>query len=299
MLWSHREAGAHAVRLRGAAGAVPPTGLVLVAVVSVQLGSALAKHLFVSLGPAGTVSLRVGFAAAVLLLVWRPRVRGYGRRDCAIAGLFGLSLVAMNLSFYLALDRIPLGIAVSLEFVGPLGVAVAGSRRLLDGLWAIMAIVGVVLLAPWGGIHLNPLGVLFALLAGSFWAAYILLSVQLGRAFVGGGGLAIAMTVGAMVALPIGIVGAGRALLDAPLLLLGLGLALLSSVIPYSLELEALRRLPARVFGVLMSTEPAVATLIGVLVLHEVLSFRALVAIALVTLAAYGASRYGVRAPSG
>ncbi len=284
-------------RLRGSAGAVPPTSLVLLAVGSVQLGSAIAKHLFHALGPGGTVFLRIGFAALVLLVLWRPRLRGYARADYAVAILFGLSVAGMTFSFYSALDRIPLGIAVTLEFVGPLGMAVAGSRRLLDGVWVLLAAVGIVLLTPWGGIKLDPLGVVLALLAGSFWAAYILLSARVGRAFIGGTGLAIAMATGALVLTPVGVLSAGVSLLHPQLLLVGACVALLSSVIPYSLELEALRRLPIQVFGVLMSLEPAVAAIIGFLVLGEVVGLRALIAIVLVTVAAAGASRYGAHAP--
>ena len=276
---------------------MPPTGLVLLAIGSVQLGSAIAKHLFHALGPGGAVFLRIGFGALVLLILWRPRFRGYARADYAVAILFGLTVAAMNFSFYSALDRIPLGIAVTLEFVGPLGVAVAGSRRVLDGVWVLLAAVGIVLLAPWGGIKLNTLGVMLALLAGSFWAAYIFLSARVGRVFIGGTGLALAMVVGGLVSTPIGVLSAGTSLLRPQLLLVGACVALLSAVIPYSFELEALRRLPTKVFGVLMSLEPAVAAILGFIVLGEVLALRAVIAIVLVTVAAAGASRYGVRTP--
>ena len=210
--------------------------------------------------------------------------------------VFGLALAAMNLSLYLAIDRIPLGVAVTLEFVGPLGVAVAGSRRLLDGLWVVLAATGVLLLAPLnvlGATDLDPVGVAFALLAGVFWASYILLSARVGGAFPGGTGLVISLCVGTLVLLPIGIAIGGYALLDPKLLLMGLGVAILSSAIPYSLELSALRTLPTRVFGVLMSLEPAVAALVGFLVLGELLDWRAVAAIVLVTVAAAGASLFG------
>jgi inner membrane transporter RhtA len=170
-------------------------------------------------------------------------------------------------------------------------VAVAGSRRTLDVVWVALAGMGVVLLTPWGGLHLDGVGVLFALLAGTFWSIYIVLSAVVGRLFSGGHGLAIAMACGAIALLPIGIAGAGSAMLHPAPLLMGLGLALLSSVIPYSLELEALRTLPTRVFGVLMSTEPAAAAVIGFIFLRQVLSVRAMVAIVLVTVAAAGATR--------
>jgi len=283
-------------RLHDAAGAVPPTGLVLLSIGVVQFGAAIAKGLFAELGPTGTVFLRVGFAALALLILWRPSVGGHARGDYLTAGAFGLVLAAMNLTLYLALDRIPLGVAVTLEFVGPLGVAVAGSRRLLDLLWAMLAAAGILLLAPLnilGEVDLDPVGVALALLAGCFWASYILLSARTGSVFPGGTGLVIALCVGTVVLAPVGISGGGLALLDPGLLLAGFGVAMLSSAIPFSFELEALRKLPARVFGVLMSLEPAVAALIGFVVLGEKLDLRALAAVVLVTVAAAGASRFG------
>jgi inner membrane transporter RhtA len=277
-------------------GAAPPTSLVLLPIFSVQLGAALAKGLFDELGPGGTVFLRVGFAALVLLLLWRPSVRGHARGDYLVAILFGLTLAAMNFSLYQALDRIPLGVAVTLEFVGPLGVAVAGSRRMLDLLWVVLAAAGIVLLAPLdvlGETDLDPVGVALALLAGFFWASYILLSARTGSVFPGGTGLVIALCIGTAVLVPVGIVGGGTALLDPKLLLAGFVVAMLSSAVPYSLELEALRKLPARVFGVLMSLEPAVAALVGFVILGERLGPRALAAVLFVTVAAVGASRFG------
>jgi inner membrane transporter RhtA len=280
--------------LRGA----PPTALVLFPIVSVQLGAAVAKGLFDSLGPGGTVFLRIAFAALVLFLLVRPKLGGHDRAGYLVAGLFGLVLAGMNFSIYLAFDRIPLGVAVTLEFVGPLGVAVAGSRRVLDLLWVVLAAAGILLLAPLGvlgGMDLDPVGVAFALLAGCLWACYILLSASTGSAFPGGTGLVIALCVGTLVLFPFGIAGAGYALLDPKLLLAGFGVAMLSSAIPYSLELEALRKLPARVFGVLMSLDPAVAALAGLVVLGERLEMRAVAAILFVTIASAGASLFGRR----
>jgi inner membrane transporter RhtA len=262
---------------------------VLVAIASVQCGSAIAKTLFDDAGPSGTVALRIGFAALVLALLWRPQVRGHTRGDWATVALFGIVLAGMNLSFYEALDRIPLGIAVTIEFAGPLAVAVAGSRRALDLVWVVLAAAGILLLARGGG-GVDVAGVLFALLAGAFWAAYILLSVRAGRAFPGGSGLALAMVVGAALVLPAGAAEAGTDLLLPSVLVAGFGVALLSSAIPYSLELEALRRMPARVFGILMSLEPAMAALAGFVILGQDLSGRQLVAIALVAAASAGAS---------
>ena len=283
-------------RLREVARSVPPPGLVMLAIFSVQLGAAIAKSLFAELGPSGTVFLRVGFAALVLLLIWRPRIYGYTAKEYSIAAAFGLALTAMNFSLYQAIDRIPLGIAVTLEFLGPLGVAVVGSRRLLDLLWAFLAAGGIFLLAPLGvlgEVDLDPVGVLLALMAGFFWASYIILSARTGSIFPGGTGLVIALCLGTVLLAPIGISGGGLALLDPWLLLVGFGVAMLSSAVPYSLELEALRKIPSRVFGVLMSLEPAVAALIGFLVLGERLGVRSIAAILLVTVAAAGASRFG------
>jgi inner membrane transporter RhtA len=273
--------------------AIPPTGLVLIGIASVQLGSALAKDLFQSLGPGGTAFLRVALAACVLIAVWRPTFRGQGARAIGLAALFGLVTAGMNFSFYESLDRIPLGIAVTIEFCGPLGVAIAGSRRAIDLLFILLAAAGIVLLAPWGGIHLDVLGAFLALVAGACWAAYIYLSQAVGRVFPGGGGLALAMAVGGLALLPVGVAGAGANLLQPHLLLGALTVSLLSSVIPYSCEIEALRSLPARVFGVLMSLEPAVAAIAGFLILHEVLGPRTVTAILLVTAASIGATRTG------
>jgi inner membrane transporter RhtA len=279
-------------RPRALGDSVPPTGLVLLAVGSVQFGAALARTLFDDLGAGGTVFLRVLFAALVLWALWRPRIRGHTRGELALACAFGLSLAGMNLAFYEALGRIPLGVAVTFEFVGPLGVAVAGSRRALDLLWVALAAAGIVLLTDLGqGGGLNAAGVGFALLAGAFWAAYILLSARTGRVFPGGAGLALAMALGALVLVPVGVASGGNALLEPRLLALGAAVAMLSSAIPYSLELEALRRLPPRVFGVLMSLEPAVAAIAGLVVLGQVLRARELVAIALVVAASAGATR--------
>ena len=270
---------------------VPPAALVLGAIASVQTGAALAKGLFDDAGPAGTVLLRVAFAAVVLWLVWRPRPSTHSRRDLVLAAAFGITLAGMNLAFYEALDRIPLGVAVTLEFVGPLGVAVASTRRALDALWVALAAAGIVLLADLGGGSVDAAGIALALLAGAFWAAYILVNERVGRAFPGGGGLALAMALAAVLLLPGGVTAAGDALLDPRVLAIGAAVAMLSSAIPYSLELEALRRIPAGVFGVLMSLEPAVAALAGLAILGEVLGAREWAGIALVVAASAGAAR--------
>jgi inner membrane transporter RhtA len=278
---------------RASLNATPPPMLVLLSMISVQVGAALAKTLFHSIGPAGAVLLRVGIGALILFVLWRPKLSGYTWREYRWAVLFGVVLAAMNFSFYQALDRIPLAVAVTIEFIGPLAVALLGSRRRIDLLWVALAGAGIILLAPigiFGGIALNPLGVSLALLAGVLWACYIFLSAQVGQSFPGVTGLALAMVVAAVLLLPVGIVGSGSMLLNGPVLLLGAGVGVLSSVLPYSLELEALRRVPPRIFGVLMSLEPAIAAVIGLLLLHQQVGLRAAVAIALVIGASLGAS---------
>jgi inner membrane transporter RhtA len=270
-------------------GAVPPPAQVLAGILSVQVGAALAKQLFGAVGSAGAVALRLFFAALVLLVVWRPSVR-MGRRAWAVVAAYGVVLGVMNLCFYMALGKIPLGVAVTIEFLGPLAVALGGSRRLLDGLWALFAAGGVLLLTGGGG-DLNTVGILFALAAAACWGLYILLGAALGRHTSDGGGLALGMVLAAFVAMPFGIVDRGTALLEPWVLLVGFGVALLSSVIPYSLELEALRRIPPKVFGVLMSLEPAVAALVGLVVLGEALGPYQWVAVLLVVTASVGATR--------
>ena len=271
---------------------MPPTLLVLASIASVQFGAAFAKTLFDELGAGGTVFVRTLVAAIVLVLIWRPRLTGHERRDLGLALVFGLVLAAMNFCFYSSIERIPLGIAVTFEFVGPLGVAVFGSRRPLDLLWVVLAAAGILLLSDLGsGGGLDRLGVALALLAGVLWAAYILLSARMGRAFPGGAGLAIAMVVATVPLAPVGIADGGSQLLVPEVLLAGVAVGLLGSAIPYALELEALRTMPVGVFGVLMSLEPAVAALAGFVVLDEGLVTRELVAIALVVAASAGAAR--------
>jgi inner membrane transporter RhtA len=232
----------------------------------------------------------------ILLAIWRPSPRAHSRSELWLAALFGLVLAFMNLTFYEALDRIHLGIAVTLEFIGPLGVAIAGSRTRLDLLWAALAATGVVLLGGIGAT--NVAGVVLALVAGGFWASYILINARVGRTFSGGGGLALAMAIGSIPLIPIGIADAGSNLLEPRLLAIAAGVALLSSVVPYSLELEALRRIRPHVFGVLMSMEPAMAALAGFVVIGQNLSALDIAAIALVVIASAGATRGARSAPA-
>lgn len=275
----------------------PAPALVLAAVASVQFGAALARTLFDRVGPSGTVALRTVFAALVVSLIWRPRLAGRSREDIQLVAAFGVALAAMNFTFYEALGRIPLGAAVTFEFIGPLGVAIAGSRRPLDVAWIVLAAAGVVLLASPSGSGLDPFGIVLALVAGLFWAAYILLSARTGRAFEGGGGLAAALLVSSVLLVPVGIAANGSALFAPTVLLVGAGVAMLSSAIPYVLELEALRRVPPAVFGVLLSLEPAFAALAGFVVLGQRLRAHELAGIALVVVASAGAAfRASVRA---
>lgn len=283
-------AGGALVELAGRGlGSVPPPALVLAGILSVQVGASLAKEMFPLAGAVGVVTLRLVFAAAILLVAWRPSLR-MTRQAWLVVALFGVVLGVMNLLFYEAINRIPLGVAVTIEFLGPLAVALAGSRRWLDGLWALLAGGGVLLLTDGGGA-ISWLGVLFALGAAGCWASYILLSAKLGERTSGGGGLAIAMAIGGLVVAPYGITTAGAEMLHPMVLAAGFGVALLSSVVPYSVELEALRRIPARVFGVLMSLEPAVAALCGLVVLGQALHPVQWIAVCLVVGASVGATR--------
>jgi inner membrane transporter RhtA len=284
---------AHAAEFRR----VPAPALVLTGVAAVQFGAAIAKSLFDDLTPTGVVALRLFFGSILLGLLFRPRIRNRPAAELRLASAFGITLVSMNLCFFEALDRIPLGIAVTLEFVGPLGVALIGSKRTADFLWVAMAAAGIALLAPGIGNGLDGVGVAFALAAGVLWGVYILLGARVGRAFSGPTGLVLAMSVGACVAIPLGIASAGSSLLEPTLLVAGLGVAILSSAVPWSLELEALRRLPTHVFGVLMSLEPAIGALVGFVVLGERLGLRAISAMVLVVLASAGAARGARAAP--
>ena len=275
----------------------PSGALVLGAIASVQFGSAVAATLFAQIGPGGAVWLRLLFGTVILLALWRPRIRGRTRRELLLASLFGLVLASMNFSFYSALHRIPLGIAVTLEFVGPLTVALVGSRRPLDLLWVALAAGGILALTRGGAGHLDPVGIALALLAGAFWGAYILVNARVGTAFEGGTGLTLALCVATVVMIPVGLAQGGSNLFDARSLLLGGVVGMLSSAIPYSFENEALRRIDPSVFGVLMSIEPAMAALAGFIALGQGLTARAVLGIALVVVASVGAARRTREAP--
>ena len=279
--------------------ALPPPVLVLLAIVSIQVGAAFAVRLFPALGPDGTVALRVLLSALLLGLVWRPRLDARARAHAGLLLLFGLTIAGMNLCFYQAIARIPLGVAVTIEFVGPLALAVATSRRLAEFLWIGLAAAGLVLLAPDVGGRLDPIGVLFACGGAVGWAGFVVIAKRAGRLFDRGTGLALAMAVAALVLLPFGV-GAGRAAAAEPVLLLGVfAVALLSTTIPWSLEFEALKRMPARSYGVLVTLEPATATVTGILLLGERLTWATAWAVVAVTIAAVGVTLHDRRGRAG
>lgn len=272
-------------------GSLGPVGLVLAGGVSVQFGGALAALLIPRAGAMGVVTLRLLAAAVVLLLICRPRLRGHSRTDWGTVVVFGVAMAAMNGLFYQALARIPLGPAVTLEVLGPLALSVLASRRAINIVWAGLALTGVFLLGGAGFGNLDPIGVAFALGAGAMWAAYIIFSARTGRRFPQADGLALAMVVAALLTLPLGIAESGTKLTDPTTIALGSAVAILSSVLPYTLELLALRRLPAATFAILMSLEPAIAATAGFLVLNQTLSALEALAIALVIAASMGAVR--------
>ncbi|WDZ86216.1 EamA family transporter [Micromonospora cathayae] len=281
-----------AARLVAAVGrpdAVPPPLLMLLGMFSTQLGAAVAKQLFGTTSPGGTTTLRLGFAALILLAVTRPGLRLGWRTGGLVVG-FGLMLALMNLSFYAALHRVPLGVAVTIGFAGPLLVGLAGSRRLLDAAWAVLAGGGVLLISGLGGTGVDGLGLLFCVTCAVGWAGYVVLGGAVSQRVPGTRGLALGMAVGAVAVLPFGVAGSGTALLDPWILLLGVGVALLSSVVPYSAEMAALRRMPPRVFAVLLSLEPAIGALVGLVLLGELLAWPQFLGVACVVAAALGAT---------
>ncbi|MFK4065898.1 EamA family transporter [Streptomyces sp. NPDC029674] len=277
---------------RGRVGSLGPVGLVLAGGISVQFGGALAVTVMPRVGATGIVALRLAFAALVLLAVCRPKLRGHSRADWGTVVAFGVAMAGMNGLFYQSVARIPMGPAVTLEVLGPLALSVLASRRAMNVVWAGLALCGVFLLGGGGGFDgLDPVGVAYALGAGAMWALYILFSARTGRRFPQADGLALAMAVAAVLFMPLGIVASGSRLVQPGTLALGAAVAVLSSVLPYTLELLALRRLPAHTFAVLMSLEPAIASVAGFLVLSQALSAVEALAIALVIAASMGAVR--------
>ncbi|MFB7185855.1 DMT family transporter [Streptomyces sp. NPDC056230] len=283
----------------GRRAALAPVALVVAGGLSVQFGSAVAVLLMPRAGALGVVTLRLAVAALVMMAVCRPKVRGYTRADWGTVLAFGLAMGGMNTLFYQAADRIPLGAAVTLEVLGPLALSVVASRRLINVVWAGLALGGVVLLSGGGFDRLDPVGAAYALGAGAMWATYIVFSARTGRRFPQADGLALALVVAALLSLPLGVLESGSKLLVPSTLGLGAVVALLSSVLPYTLELMALRRLPAPTFAILMSLEPAIAATAGFLILDQALSTTDALAIALVIGASMGAVRSQVRSGKG
>lgn len=278
---------------------LPPIPAVLLAIVSVQGGAAFAKELFPALGAAGTAGMRIGLSALLLLAAFRPPLTRLTRAQWVVVIPYGVVLGVMNLSFYKALERIPLGLAVTLEFAGPLAVAVSGSRRASDFLWVVLAAAGIVLIAPWpgGSSTVDPLGVLLALFAGGCWGAYIVLGGRVSRVFPGGQGVAAGMLFAALTVLPFAFAQGLAAHLTPPLFAASLAVALLSSAVPYTLEMTALRVLSSRTFGILMSLEPAVAALAGLVFLREQLTAMQWLALGFVSAASAGAALTARRVP--
>lgn len=278
---------------------LPPIPAVLLAIVSVQGGAAFAKELFPALGSAGTAGMRIGLSALLLFAVFRPPLARITRAQWRAVIPYGVVLGAMNLSFYLALERIPLGLAVTLEFMGPLSLAVFGSRRVLDFVWVVLAAMGIALIAPWrgGADALDLVGVLLALFAGACWAAYILLGGRVSRVFPGGQSVATGMLIAAVTVLPFALSQGLAARVTPPLFAASLAVALLSSAVPYTLEMMALRVLSARTFGILMSLEPAVAALAGLMFLREQLTMTQWLALVFVSAASAGAVLTSRRMP--
>ncbi len=271
---------------------VPPWMMVVVAVISVQAGAALAKQLFGAAGPSGVVFLRTSLAAVLFLALWRPKIRGYSRRVYIDIALYGIVIALNMLAFYVTITLIPLGIADAIAFAGPLGVAVFGSRKLSDLAWVGLAAVGIILLSPISNEALNPVGVLLACLTAVLWGLYVVQTKRVGAIAADGKTvLAWGMVIAAVVALPLGIGGAVQVLSDPSLIVLSVVVALLSSAIPFALEFLALQRMSAFAAGLMLSMEPVVATIIGFVLLHEGLDVKEIAGILLVTVAAVGTTQ--------
>lgn len=272
-------------------GAIPPVGLLLLAIVSIQLGAALATQLFPILGAEGTVAVRILISAILLCLVARGRVRYFAAtitRHWRHLLPYGLCIATMNLFFYQAIDRIPLGAAVTIEFIGPLGVAALASRKASHFAWVGLAALGIFLLSPLSGVDLDPFGILFALLAGLSWACFVYLSRRVGSRVSGNDGLAIGMTIAAISILPFALPVIPELVTSPMIFLAAFGVALLSTSLPFTLEFEALKRISTRTYGVLVAVEPAVAALIGAVLLGERIGVQGMIAVACVVAAAIG-----------
>lgn len=270
-----------------------PIAALMGSLVSLSVGTSFAKHLFPAVGAEGTTAYRIFFATLILMALWRPWRRPWSREDFGPLALYGLTLGAMNLLFYTSLKTIPFGLAIAIEFTGPLAVALWTSRRASDLLWVALAVLGLGLILPWRGLDapgaLDPVGMGFALAAGVCWALYIVFGQRVARRY-GAMATPMGMLAAAVLVLPIGVSQAGMALLDSRWLLAGLAVAVLSSAIPYTLEMVALRHLPKRTFSILLSLEPAVGAVAGWIVLAEHLSLQQVLAMGLIMVASMGAA---------
>ncbi|MBN8887873.1 MAG: threonine/homoserine exporter RhtA [Rudaea sp.] len=282
----------------GSAPILVAIGALLVAMVSYQCGASLAKHLFPAVGAAGATAYRLGLSAVLLILLRRPWRSAPAKPNLRALWGYGLAIGVMNLVFYMSLRTIPLGIAVALEFTGPLALALFHSRRLIDFVWVALVVVGLILLLPLGDVEksLDPIGVMYALAAGVGWAIYIVLGQKAGAAY-GANAVTLGTSIGALVAIPAGFAQAGTALFSIDLLPYAFGVAVLSSALPYTLEMVALTRMPARTFSTLLSLEPAIAALAGVVLLSEHLGPMQWLAIGAIVVAAAGTA-LSVRRPT-
>lgn len=268
----------------------PAIPAVLLSMISVQGGASIAKSLFPVLGAAGTSSLRIGLSAVIMCIVNRPKVWKLTSRQWLYCVGYGGCLSAMNLIFYYAIQRIPLGLGVAVEFIGPLGLALISSRKLLDVVWALLACAGIILIVPWQNNGVDILGLALAMLAGLFWAFYIIMGGKVSKAVKKGDALSVGMCIATFVILPVGILTGDLNVLNGHLLLLGSGVALLSSAIPFTLDLIALGKLPSKTFSILMSLQPAFAALSGLVFLREYLTFNQWASIFCVIMASIGAT---------
>lgn len=276
---------------------IPALPAVLLSMVSVQGGASIAKHLFPVLGASGTASLRIGFSALILLSVFRTNLLHLNKKQWLYCLAYGTCLGAMNLVFYFAIKRIPLGLGVTIEFTGPLALALLGSRKLLDLLWVLLAGLGIVLIAPWQQDNMDVAGVALAGMAGVLWAGYIVLGGKVSRLMPIGDAVAVGMLFATALVVPFGMFSHGLAAVNGPLLLIGVAVALLTSAIPFTLEMGALGQLPPKTFGILMSLHPAFGALSGMIFLEEYLSLTQWAAILCVILASAGASYFSSKAP--
>lgn len=269
---------------------LPPLPAVLISILSVQAGSALAKGLFPALGAAGTSTIRIALSAIILIAVNRPNLSKLNKEQWKAVIPYGICLGVMNGIFYVALSRIPLGLAVALEFIGPLLLAVSGSKRIIEFLWVLLAAAGIAFIAPWNSKGIDLFGASMALLAGFFWASYIVLGRRASAVLEGKQAVTIGMIFATAVILPFGIAGGGFAHFNSSMIFPGIALALLCSAIPFSLEIYALKHIPAKTFSILMSLEPAVGAICGMIFLKEFLTFNEWAAVALVVIASTGSS---------